>query len=96
MKKLILQTKVKVKVHSLGLPTRGSATGKFRGIHNPMHISRKWTKEDKIILRHDLYIYLSYDVAVIQWIRHVIKSYDHTCNNTLARTRNVIDNDHVN
>ena len=25
-------------------------------------------------------------------LRRVIKSYDHTCNNTLARTRNVIDN----
>ena len=24
------------------------------------------------------------------------KSYDHACNNTLARTRNVIDNVHVN
>ena len=24
------------------------------------------------------------------------KSYDHTCNNTLARKRNVIDNVHVN
>ena len=24
--------------------------------------------------------------------RHVIKTYDHTCNNTLARRRNVIDN----
>ena len=31
----------------------------------------------------------SYDALVIQW---VIKLYDHTCNNTLARTRNATDN----
>ena len=36
---------------------------------------------------------LSYDVADIQWITSCKKkSYDHTCNNTLARNRNVIDN----
>ena len=39
---------------------------------------------------------LSYDVAAIQWIISCHeKSYDHTCNNSLARTRNVIDNVHV-
>ena len=27
---------------------------------------------------------------------HVLKSYDHTCTNILARRRNVIDNVHVN
>ena len=37
-------------------------------------------------------LYLSYDVAFIQWITsYHKKTYDHTCNNTLARTRNVID-----
>ena len=44
------------------------------------------------------YCPLSYDVAVIQWLINVVslKSYDHTCNNTLARTRNAIDNVRVN
>ena len=40
------------------------------------------------------YMILSYNVAVIQWIPscHKTRMTDHTCNNTLARTRNVIDN----
>ena len=29
---------------------------------------------------------------LVSGLRRVIKSYDHTCNNTLARRRNVIDN----
>ena len=33
----------------------------------------------------------NYDVAVVQWITSC-----HTCNNTLASTRNVIDNVRVN
>ena len=37
-------------------------------------------------------IVFSYDVAVIHWITSSQKSYDHMCNNTLARRRNVIDN----
>ena len=37
-------------------------------------------------------LYLSYDVAVIQWITSCHKNRDHTCNNTLARIRDVIDN----
>ena len=42
-------------------------------------------------------IYHNYDVTVIQWITSChIKSYDHTCNNTLARRRNVIDNVRIN
>ena len=40
---------------------------------------------------------LSYHVASIQWITPCYKkSYEHTCNNTLARKRNVIDNTRVN
>ena len=40
---------------------------------------------------------LSYDIAVIQWITSCHKKfYDHTCNNTLAGTRNVTDNVRVN
>ena len=40
---------------------------------------------------------LSHDDAVIQGITSCHKNrYDHTCNNTLARTRNVIDNVRVN
>ena len=38
---------------------------------------------------------LSYDVTVIQWITSSYKSYEHPCNNTLARTRNVNDIDRV-
>ena len=37
---------------------------------------------------------LSYDLAVIQWITSCYKN--RTCNNTLARRRNVIDNLRVN
>ena len=45
------------------------------------------------LLSELLEIGLSYDVAVIQWITSCHKkSYDHTCNNTLAHLRNVIDN----
>ena len=41
--------------------------------------------------------HVSYDVAVIQWITSCHKkSYDHMCNNALARTRNGIDNVRVN
>ena len=43
-----------------------------------------------------LNIRLSYDVAVIQWITSCQKSYAHMCNNSFARTRNVIDNVHAN
>ena len=40
---------------------------------------------------------LSYDASVIKWITSSHKkSYVHTCNTTLARTSNVIDNVHVN
>ena len=36
------------------------------------------------------------DVVVIQWITACHKKMsDHTCNNTLARTRNVIDKVHI-
>ena len=41
-----------------------------------------------------VYPFLSYDVTVIQWITSYHKN--HTCNNTLARTRNVMDNVRVN
>ena len=41
-------------------------------------------------------MYLAYDVCVFQWITSCHKSYDHPCNNTLARTRNVVDNVRVN
>ena len=41
--------------------------------------------------------FVSLDIAVIQWITLCHKkSYNHTCNNTLARSRNVIDNVRVN
>ena len=41
---------------------------------------------------------ISYDIAVIQWITscHNFKSYDHTCDNKLARTRNATDNVNIN
>ena len=48
-----------------------------------------------LVLRQMWDLIVSYDVSVIQWITYV-ESYDHTCNNTLARTRNVIDNVRVN
>ena len=43
-------------------------------------------------------IYLSYDVAVFQWITscHKNRIINHTCNNTLVRMRNFIDNVRVN
>ena len=41
-------------------------------------------------------IYLSYDVAVIQCITSCHKTYDNTCNNTLARRHNVTDHVRVN
>ena len=40
------------------------------------------------------YIYLSYDVAINQSCNN--KSHDRTCNNTLAHTCYVTDNDRVN
>ena len=44
------------------------------------------TTETSILVDFDL----SYYVAVIQWITSCHKrSYDHTCNNTLARLHNV-------
>ena len=39
---------------------------------------------------------LSYDVAVMQWITSCHKNRMITCNNTLPRRRNVIDNVRVN
>ena len=42
------------------------------------------------------YCPLSYDVAVIQWIKSCHKNRLTTRNNTLARRRNVIDNVRVN
>ena len=41
-------------------------------------------------------ITISYDVAVIQWIKLCRLNLNHTFNNILARTRNVIDNIRVN
>ena len=51
----------------------------------------------KEISQSDLESGVSYDVAIIQWITSChYKSYDQTCNNTLTRTHNVIENVHVN
>ena len=59
---------------------------------NPMNMSQRRHHVASMSVLH-----LSYDVAVIQWITSCQKnSYDHTYNNTLARTRNVIDNVRVN
>ena len=43
------------------------------------------------------FMHLSYDVTVILWITRVIKkSYDHSCNDILPRTYNVIEHVPVN
>ena len=40
-------------------------------------------------------VHVSYDVAVIQWIKSFHKNLMITCDKILARTCNSIDNDHV-
>ena len=50
-----------------------------------------------VLLRDELFFQLSCDVVVIQWITSCHKYHiNTTCNNTSARTCNVIDNVRVN
>ena len=59
-------------------------------------LTRVNINENLVLCRHTsqiyCYVYLSYDVAVFQWITSCNKKcYDHMCINIFAGTHNVID-----
>ena len=47
-----------------------------------------WVKSTSFVSNNYVYHMTS---LLLSGRRHIIKSYDHMCNNTLARIRNVID-----